>query len=346
MKKTLIIFAVLAITLSCTNKENEGKLKVVSTTGFVSHAVSRIAGDKIEIIPLMEYLQDPHTYEPSPRDMASVEKADLIFVNGFDLEEGLLKVLQNTANGKIVELSSTVDPIKPHDGEDHDGEDHDGDDHDGDDHDGDDHDGDDHDGDDHEGDNHEGDDHDDEHHHELDPHTWMSPLNVIKWIDVISASLEELNPENSSYYEENRRIYEEELQELHSTIKDKVALIDPEKRILVTDHNSFSYYAREYDFEVIGTIIPGTSTNSDTSTGALIELIDLLKEEKTSTIFLGESSGPDMKKMAENIGSELDFPIKIISLKTGSMNDTGKNSYSDYMMENTELIILGLEESR
>lgn len=300
MKKTLIILAVLALALSCGNRKSGEKLQLVTTTGFVSHAVSRIAGDRIEITELMEYRQDPHSYEPSPRDMAAVEKADLIFVNGFDLEEGLLKVLKNTATGKMIELSATVDPIER-----------------------------------------EG-DHDD-HHHEKDPHTWMSPLNVVKWIEIITSSLGEISPQNASYFEENRKVYQQELQNLHETIKVKLSVLERGEKVLVTDHDSFSYYAREYGFEVKGTIIPGTSSNSDTSTAALIKLINQLKEAHISTIFLGDSSGPDMEKMAENIRSELDFPIKIISLKTGSMDDNGKDSYSRYMMENTDLIIRGLK---
>jgi len=299
MKKLPVLLILSILLLSCNREEENRKITVITTTSFVTDTVSRIAGDRVELINLIEYGQDPHSYEPSPRDIARVENADIIFVNGFDLEEGLLNIFESVNGSKIVELSSTVDFIESPEEEDH---------------------------------------------HGIDPHTWMSPLNVIKWSETAAESLIKINGVNKEYYEANKSDYIRELIDLHEKIQNKLSVIDVEQRVMITDHDSLAYFAREYNFKIPGTIIPGTSSNSDTSARALIDLIKLIERTGVQTIFIGETAGPDMAKLTENIRSELNSPVKIVKLKSGSLDKpgTGADTYLDYMDYNTDLILNGL----
>ena len=153
---------------SQTSDPNDGKIKVVASTSFIADVVQIVAGDAVELTLLLEPGQNPHAYQPTPKDMVAVTEADLFLVNGYGLEEFLDDLLAGSdTSAEIIVVSEGIDLLEgeihdhddDHDGEDHD-DDHDGEDHD-DNHDGEDHD-DDHDGEDHD-DDHDGEDHDDDH---------------------------------------------------------------------------------------------------------------------------------------------------------------------------------------
>jgi len=79
------------------------KLKVVATTNIVGDVVSVIGGDKIELITLMGIGVDPHTYVPTPSDIAAIHDAHVLFANGADLEADLKEVFES-AGGDAVEV--------------------------------------------------------------------------------------------------------------------------------------------------------------------------------------------------------------------------------------------------
>jgi manganese/iron transport system substrate-binding protein len=298
MKHILILSIFSLFLVSCEKNPQNDELKLITTTSFIYDTVQRIAGDRVKVINLISDGQDPHSFEPTPRDIAEVETADIIFVNGFNLEEGLLDIIKSVNGNNIFSLSDNIVPIS------------------------------------------------NEEHHESDPHTWMSPLNVIIWTEHITKALITLKPEDKDYFTNNKKIYIEELLELHNFIAEELNTILPENRIMVTDHDSFAYFAREYKFKIAGTIIPNISTSSDISSKSLIELIETIRMNKTRAIFIGDTSGKDMKELAQNIESELDYPIRIVTLKTGSLDGNGSeiDSYIKYMKYNVKQIIFGLSE--
>src|SRR5690606_22641665 len=86
--------------------EEGGLPRVVASTSIVGDVVAQVGGDAIELHVLMAAGQDPHSYEPTARDIARVEQADIIFVNGFDLEQALLATLRTTgARAPIIAVS-------------------------------------------------------------------------------------------------------------------------------------------------------------------------------------------------------------------------------------------------
>ena len=96
-------------------------LNVVATTNLIGDVVANIAGDAIDLTVLIPIGQNPHAYEPAPRAIAAIESADIVFVNGFDLEENLLSIVENTARAPIVPVSAGITPPDAEgDDEDHD----------------------------------------------------------------------------------------------------------------------------------------------------------------------------------------------------------------------------------
>ncbi|BAZ44714.1 periplasmic solute binding protein [Chondrocystis sp. NIES-4102] len=79
------------------NSQGEDKLLVVSTSTIIGDFTDQVGGDIIEHRTILQPGTDPHVYEPTPKDSVILEKADLILYNGFNLEPGLIKMINSTA---------------------------------------------------------------------------------------------------------------------------------------------------------------------------------------------------------------------------------------------------------
>lgn len=118
----LILILTLILLTACSNqtREDSGKLNIVATTNIIGDVVSNIGGDAIQLTTLIGTGQDPHAFEPTPRDLAAVEDADLIFINGLGLEEILVQAIENTATGEIITVSAGSELLhQEEDGHDH-----------------------------------------------------------------------------------------------------------------------------------------------------------------------------------------------------------------------------------
>ncbi|MBD2097606.1 metal ABC transporter substrate-binding protein [Trichocoleus sp. FACHB-591] len=89
------------------------KPSVVSTSTILTDLTAQIAADEVQLIGILEPGTDPHVYEPVPADSRDLEKADLIFYNGYNLEPGLIK-LMNAAGGRAqkVAVGEVVPPLQ------------------------------------------------------------------------------------------------------------------------------------------------------------------------------------------------------------------------------------------
>lgn len=308
------------------------QLRAVATTSIVGDVVGQVGGEHIELTVLVPTGADPHSFEPSPQDAVALAEADVIFINGLGLEEFMQDLLESAgSDAAVVAVSEGVAPRElggDHDheeGEEHEEEaDHEGD----------------HDheeGEEHEeeADHEEAEEH--EHEHEgLDPHVWMDPNNVVVWVENIATALSGADPDNAASYQANADAYRAELLALDTWIREQVAQLDLEQRILVTDHDSFGYLAAAYDFEVVGAIIPSFSTGASPSAGELADLVDRIEEHKVPAIFVGTTVNPSL---AEQIGNDLG--VGVVSLYTGSLSDADgpASSYLDFMRYNIEAIV-------
>jgi ABC-type Zn uptake system ZnuABC Zn-binding protein ZnuA len=318
------------------------RLSVVATTTILGDVAAAVIGDAADLAILMSRGQNPHAYEPAPRDLMLVEEADLVLVNGLELEEGLLDQIDAVARGPIVPLSAGVNAIEG--GHDHDdADDHDDAEHE-DDHHVDDHADAEHEDADHD---HDDDDHADETAHDHaggDPHVWTDPASVVVWTENLVRVLSAADPANAAGYEERGRAYLDRLEELDSELRSMFASIPDERRKIVSDHESFSYLARAYGFETIGAIVPGTSDSAEPSAGALADLVGLLEAEGVRAIFVGVTASRGLTRTAEAIAAELGEDVAVVSTLTGSLAAPGErgDTYLDFMRYNAEQIVGGL----
>lgn len=118
----------------------------------------------------------------------------------------------------------------------------------------------------------------------LNPHIWHDAMLWKSVVTFIADNLVKMNEENKQVYYQNEEIVLYTLTSLDKYIKEQVALIPKEKRVLVTEHDAFAYFGKAYGFETLS--IQGISTYSEVSSIDINELADILIEKNVDTIFL------------------------------------------------------------
>lgn len=178
-------------------------------------------------------------------------------------------------------------------------------------------------------------------HGPLDPHFWFDPHRVERAVNDIAARLSVMDPDGADFYRSNADEYSHELDELHDWVVDQVALIPEDRRLLVTSHDSFQYFAVAYGFEVVGAVFPGGTTESEPSAKEIAELIHEIEEAGAPAVFT-ETIVSDT--LAERVSEEAGAKI-VYGLYTGSLSDPDGDAgtYFDLMRYNTMAIVEALK---
>lgn len=284
------------------------KLRVVATTGVIGDVAARVGREAIDLTVLMAPGQDPHSYQPGTGDLTQVAGAHVVLVNGWQLEEGLVNDLANVAReAPIVPVSANVTPL-PFGQDDHEGQGDGGD-----------------------------------RVHAADPHVWLDPHLVQQWVENIERVFGALDPANSALYETNAAAYREELTRLTDYMKEQLAQIPADRRKLVTNHDSLAYFARRFEFQIVGTVIPAPSTLAEPSARDLVTLIQQMEAAGVCTIFAETTASA---QLADTVAAELSHcrDVHVLPLHTGALGPAGSNAdtYLSMMRANTETIVEGL----
>ena len=304
LKGMFFLLWLIAMLTACsaTGEENEEstKVQVVATTTLVGDVVQVVGGDLLNLTVMLPAGSDPHGFNPTPQDVTRAAQADVVFINGLDLEEFMTEMLENAAaNMNIIELSAHIAAIPLSD------------------------------------------EHvDDEDHGEFDPHVWWNPLNVATWADEVAGELARLDPENEAVYKANAAAYQQELMTLDEWIKEQVAQIPPDNRILVTDHDSLGYFVDTYGFTLVGTVFPGLSTQAEPSAQDLAALTTTIRAYGVPAVFVGTTVSQSLaNQVAQETGT------KIIPLYTDSLSneDGPAATYLTFMRSNVATIVGSLK---
>lgn len=120
-----------------------------------------------------------------------------------------------------------------------------------------------------------------------DPHVWMSVAGWMKAVQAVATSLSTFDPPHAKTYAANAQRYLEELKKLDDYARRSIGSIPKESRILVTAHDAFSYFGKEYDIRVEG--IQGLSTESEAGLQRINQLVDQLVKQKVQAVFVETS---------------------------------------------------------
>ncbi len=261
-----LVWLLSACTTSAGNGQS-GKLHVVATTTIVGDVVRNVGGNAIQLDVLLPPGSDPHSFDPTPQDVAKVANADLIFANGAGLEAFLTPLLKNAGSqAQVVYVSDGIRLIRfqsnlPGEESGAGGG---------------------------------------------DPHTWFDPQNVKIWVQNIEEALSARDLGNAKLYAANAQHYQQQLDELDGWIQAQVRQIPTNQRELVTDHEAFTYFAARYGFQQVGAIVPGYSTLAQPSAQELAALEDAIRKLGVKAVFVGETVNPNLaKRVAQDTGVKL-----------------------------------------
>jgi ABC-type Zn uptake system ZnuABC Zn-binding protein ZnuA len=264
---TSVILLVAVMVTSCgaqgagQRATQPGSVKVLAVETFLADIAQNVAGSRLKVDALIPAGADPHEFEPAPADVAKVAASTVVIANGTGLEMFLSKLLDNTG-GQHVLIEASAGLQKRAP--------------------------------------HEGEAALDD-HPQGDPHFWLDPLNVVQYVENIRAGLSKADPEGANTYQANADAYVAKLKELDTWVTAQVQLVPAARRMLVTNHESFGYFADRYGFQIVGTIIPSVSTDASPSAQQLASLVDRVKATGAPAIFLETGSNPSL---AEQLARE------------------------------------------
>ena len=297
-----------------------GNVSVIATTtmlGRVANNIISCAGGTTTV--LMPVGADPHDFSASSDQIASMVNADLVITNGLGLESGLTDALENAANdgANVMEVAVLIEPIKFGSGGHDDHSDEEGHD-----------------------DHSDEEGHDDHGHGDLDPHFWFDMNRMADAAQLIGAELTQITGDLG--YTTCADTTATQIQAAESDVREILASIPVENRILVTDHDALGYLADLYGYEVAGTVIPAGTTLASPSSADLAALVATIKAEGVTAIFANTA---EPSALADAVAAEIGGNVSVVTLYVGSLGgpDSPAATYIDMMRTNAALIAQGLQ---
>ena len=283
----LVLSFVLAPAAPATAQSGK-PIPVVASFSILGDMVKRIGGERVAVTTLVGPDGDTHVYQPTPADARAVSEAKILVVNGLRFEGWLDRLIDaSDFDGMRVVATDGIEPIAfddEHGAHAHagDGED-DHDDH----------------------DKHAESDRRDGHGHgAFDPHAWQSLRDAAVYVDNIAAALAKADPRNAAAFERNREAYAAEMRALDSEIRGIVARLPAASRTVVTSHDAFGYFGRDYGLTFIAP--QGLSTESEASAQDVARLIRQIRHDGIRAVFIENIGDPRLlKRIAEETGAAI-----------------------------------------
>jgi ABC-type Zn uptake system ZnuABC Zn-binding protein ZnuA len=284
---------------------HSGPLRIVAVETFLADIARAVTGDAGQVASLMPVGADPHTYEPTPSDVRRVLESDVLVANGAQYDAQVVEQLRSNAPTLlIVTAAAGIEQLASASTPTAQGPSH------------------------------------GPRFIPGDPHLWLDPVNVVSYAETIRDQLIRLDPANAARYAANTEAYRAELLSLDQWIRDQVQGLPPQRRLLVTNHESLAYFAARYGFTIVGTLLPGLSSTASPSARDLARLVDAIRAANVPVIFLEVGSD---KRLADQLAQETG--VRVISdLYTESLSAPSgpAPTYLEMMRYDTRAIVSAL----
>lgn len=177
-----------------------------------------------------------------------------------------------------------------------------------------------------------------------DPHIWFNVELYKKMADKVAEVLAQADPKNANFFFENNSNYQKELSELDKYIRTKIESLAQEKRILVTAHDAFGYFGKEYGFQVLG--LQGISTSTEAGVKDVQRLRNFIIENEIKAIFI-ESSVPRrnieaLQNAVAKEGKTIEIGGSLFSDALGNL-ETREGTYIGMFKYNVDTIVESLK---
>lgn len=338
-KKLLSVAAAGTLLLGgCASNEESGateetsdQLTVYASTFALKSFAEEIGGDRVRVEMVIPPGADPHTYEPTSKQMTDIAEADLFLTVGHDLEPYVESMEKSLANENVtfvktaedVTLLSAEDTVHVHGEDEHSEDEHSEDEHG------------------HEEDAHAeeeaGHSEDDGHNHgQYDPHVWLDPMNAVSMAEAVEAAFSEQAPDYKDEFADRLSAFKEEATTLDGELQ--AAVDGGSKSELLVTHAAYGYLAERYDFDQLP--ITGLTPSEEPSQQALKRVIEEAQLHDLKYIAFEDTVTPKVAQVVQNeIGAETVTIYNLESVTKEQMDQT----YFDLMRENVKALETALK---
>ena len=308
----LVLALALAVAAACTGGDDDGadgdgRLQVVASTGIIAHFAEQIAGEDADIVAVIPAGADAHSFSATSIDIRNISAADIVIVNGFNLEEGALGTIFEHLpdDAHLVVAAEGIDPL--------------------------------------EGGHHEEEEEDEEDAagggiaaaEGVDPHMWLTVPNAMVYVRNIANGLVAADPDNASAYREREEAYLAELQALDEEVRATIAGIPRERRVLIVYHDAFQYFAAEYGLELAAAVLPA-SPSQQASAAAVAEIIEIVSGRNVGAVYREpQFAAAALEAIAGEAG------VRVLTLYSGAFTDE-VSTYIEAMRANAKALAEGL----
>lgn len=310
---TFILTFITAIALfSCgSTDEKDEKLKIVATLFPQYDFACQISGGKADVIMLLPYGSESHTYEPSVKDMTDVSSCDIFLYTGSNMEPWAQTLMENSESNttKAVDLSKNITPLEGSAHVSHDSHDQSS----------------------------------DNHAHDYDPHIWTSPKNAKIMVDEILSAICTADNENAEYYIQNAQKLKMQISALDEELSE-LSEKNSGKTMYFGGRFAFLYLFNDYGFKYASPY-KGCSEESEPGIKTITDICDGIKKDKVRYIFKEEMSN---NKVASSIADETDTELLILHSCHNLSKDEAKagETYVTLMQKNIQNMRLALTSIR
>ena len=178
-----------------------------------------------------------------------------------------------------------------------------------------------------------------------DPHLWFDVSLWMKAAERVRDALADLDPGRARLYRRNAEVYLDKLDGLHSYVAAQARRVPERKRVLITAHDAFNYFARAYDFEVKA--LQGISTATEAGTGDVRALADFIVQRRIPAVFVETSVPTKLLEAVQQAVRARGFDVSIgAPLFSDAMGDPGtpEGTYVGMVRHNIDAIVSGLLE--
>ncbi len=249
------------------------QMKVASLHPIVADLARQVGGKNVEVIEVLKPGGDIHHFEPATKDLANMRGAKLVLASGKGLENYLAKLRDSLGAGvKVVEVGEKVPSIPFVCDHDHGEGEH-------------------------------------AHHHgDFDPHWWHSAENMKRAARIMSDELSAADPANAQSYEAGAKAASKRFDELKKWAQMEIGKIPRADRKLVSAHDAFGYFCKEYGFEAIS--ILGMSRSDESSVKHVTEATTTIRENKIRAAFPEDQANPKvLEEIVRSTGVTMGEPL-------------------------------------
>lgn len=295
----------------------------VITTLYPQYDFTRTIAPDAKVELLLPAGTEPHSYEPTPRDIEAIQRADLFIYTGANMEPWVEDLIADLPQNKILDLSTSITLMESTPSHEHSEED------------------------DHSHDEEYSHDHEEEakdessedhDHEEFDPHYWLDFTNAVTMVETISAKLAEIDSTNADTYTSNNQTLVSELTQLDENYANTLSQCE-ENTLIIAGHSAFGYLTERYG--LVQESAQGFSPNAEPSSTRVVELIELVNEKGARAVFSEELLSD---RLAQTIANETGAQVlQITPAGNVSRDDLDANiTFIDIMKSNLESFATGL----